>query len=772
MESTSGRVAHAQLLLPRLGQRTAEGEVDALGAAGGDPQPRVGERATRSRPARRSRRGRRPRARPRSHISPIQHEGILPRPAGSVDRRWTAYPRGVARSYTIRTYGCQMNVHDSERMAGLLEAAGYERSADRRRGRRRRVQHLRGAGERRQQALRQPRPPARRSRRPAPACRSPSAAASRRRTATTIVAQGALGRRRVRHPQRAAAARAARAGPAQRRPRRSRSPSRSRCSPPRCRRAASPRTRAGCRSRSAATTPAPSASSRRCAAPNATGAPATILAEVEALAADGVLEVTLLGQNVNAYGVEFGDRDAFAKLLRACGGVDGLERVRFTSPHPRDFTSDVIAAMAETPNVCPQLHMPLQSGSDDVLRRMRRSYRSARFLSILDEVRDRDPRRRDLHRHHRRVPRRDRGRLRRPRSTSSAPRGSPTPSPSSTRRGPAPPPPTLPDQLPKAVVQERYMRLVALQEEISWAAEPGARGPRRRGARRLGGGPQGRRHPPHERPGARRPAGALHPGRPATIRPGDVVRSRSTYGAPHHLVADGPVLQPPAHPRGRRARAARPAAHRARASRVRDPGARCRAGRDRVWRHPVSDRRRARAASPRSCTRSTQELAGAEKAFQRRTDPGATALLISVAMMILLVGPAAAVGRATRPAGRCWPGSSGTVRCRGCSRSPRSGSAGALGAGARHPVVGAGLAVRGRLRHLVDQRGVGDLVAADRRRRRGNRARGSAWCWPCSRSCCWPSTGPGSPCAAERSRTGRRARGTRRNMCAGPPRCA
>ncbi|MDT7698580.1 MAG: tRNA-2-methylthio-N6-dimethylallyladenosine synthase, partial [Pseudonocardiales bacterium] len=119
--------------------------------------------------------------------------------------------------------------------------------------------------------------------------------------------------------------------------------------------------------------------------------PGDILAEVEALAADGVLEVTLLGQNVNAYGSEFGDRGAFASLLRACGTVDGLERVRFTSPHPRDFTSDVIAAMAETPNVCPQLHMPLQSGSDRVLKAMRRSYRSARFLSILDEVRESIP---------------------------------------------------------------------------------------------------------------------------------------------------------------------------------------------------------------------------------------------------------------------------------------------------------------------------------------------------------------------------------------------
>ena len=75
------------------------------------------------------------------------------------------------------------------------------------------------------------------------------------------------------------------------------------------------------------------------------------------------------------------------RLLRACGDVEGLERVRFTSPHPRDFTDDVIEAMAETPNVMPSLHMPLQSGSDDVLKRMRRSYRSDRYLGILDRVR-------------------------------------------------------------------------------------------------------------------------------------------------------------------------------------------------------------------------------------------------------------------------------------------------------------------------------------------------------------------------------------------------
>ena len=119
--------------------------------------------------------------------------------------------------------------------------------------------------------------------------------------------------------------------------------------------------------------------------------PGDVLAEVQALVAEGVVEVTLLGQNVNSYGVEFGDRFAFGKLLRACGDIDGLERVRFTSPHPRDFTDDVIAAMAETPNVMPQLHMPMQSGSDTMLKAMKRSYRKERYLGILDRVRDAMP---------------------------------------------------------------------------------------------------------------------------------------------------------------------------------------------------------------------------------------------------------------------------------------------------------------------------------------------------------------------------------------------
>ena len=112
-----------------------------------------------------------------------------------------------------------------------------------------------------------------------------------------------------------------------------------------------------------------------------------VLKEMRTLVDQGVIEITLLGQNVNAYGVEFGDRGAFAKLLREAGEIDGLERVRFMSPHPRDFTDDVIEAMAETKNVMPHLHMPLQSGSDAILQTMRRSYRTDKYLGILDRVR-------------------------------------------------------------------------------------------------------------------------------------------------------------------------------------------------------------------------------------------------------------------------------------------------------------------------------------------------------------------------------------------------
>jgi tRNA-2-methylthio-N6-dimethylallyladenosine synthase len=117
-----------------------------------------------------------------------------------------------------------------------------------------------------------------------------------------------------------------------------------------------------------------------------------ILAEIRGLAARGVVEVTLLGQNVNTYGRDLSPvgstrKPLFAELLRQVGAVDGIRRVRFTSPHPHDFTPDVIDAMAETPAVCEHIHFPLQSGSDDVLRRMRRSYRRDRYLAWLERIR-------------------------------------------------------------------------------------------------------------------------------------------------------------------------------------------------------------------------------------------------------------------------------------------------------------------------------------------------------------------------------------------------
>jgi tRNA-2-methylthio-N6-dimethylallyladenosine synthase len=121
--------------------------------------------------------------------------------------------------------------------------------------------------------------------------------------------------------------------------------------------------------------------------PERSRTPEDVVAEVRGLVADDVVEVTLLGQNVNSYGRDLGGRALFADLLRELGRVDGLLRVRFTSPHPHDFTPDVLEAMAVTPNVMPHLHLPLQSGSDRVLRAMRRSYRRARYLDLVAATR-------------------------------------------------------------------------------------------------------------------------------------------------------------------------------------------------------------------------------------------------------------------------------------------------------------------------------------------------------------------------------------------------
>ena len=277
--------------------------------------------------------------------------------------------------------------------------------------------------------------------------------------------------------------------------------------------------------------------------------PGDILAEVQALVDQGVVEVTLLGQNVNAYGVNFADpdlprdRSAFSRLLRACGEITGLERVRFTSPHPAEFTSDVIDAMAETPTVCPQLHMPLQSGSDKVLKEMRRSYRTKKFLAILDEVRQKIPHAAittdiivgfpgeteedfqatlDV--------------VEKARFTSAftfqySPR-------------PGTPAAEYEQQVPKEVVQERYERLIALQErvcleenqklvntevELLVQADGGKKNTNTQ--RMTGRARDGRLVHFH-------PAGSID----QNIRPGDIITTTVTEAKPHFLIADAGVL--------------------------------------------------------------------------------------------------------------------------------------------------------------------------------------------------------------------------------------
>lgn len=274
--------------------------------------------------------------------------------------------------------------------------------------------------------------------------------------------------------------------------------------------------------------------------------PGDVLAEVQSLVDQGVLEVTLLGQNVNAYGVSFADQDlptdrgAFAKLLRACGRVDGLERVRFTSPHPAEFTDDVIEAMATTPNVCPTLHMPLQSGSDRILKAMRRSYRAERYLGIIDRVRAAIP--------HAAI-------------TTDVIVGFPGETEEDFAatldvversrfasaftfqysKRPGTPAAELPDQLPKAVVQERYMRLVELQERISLEENVAQIGTE---VELLVATGEGRKDVATARMSGRARDGRLVHFAPGErdIRPGDVVTTTVTGAAPHHLIADAVLL--------------------------------------------------------------------------------------------------------------------------------------------------------------------------------------------------------------------------------------
>lgn len=268
--------------------------------------------------------------------------------------------------------------------------------------------------------------------------------------------------------------------------------------------------------------------------------PADILNEIQALVDQGVLEITLLGQNVNAYGVEFGDRGAFADLLRACGKIEGLERVRFTSPHPRDFTNDVIEAMATTPNVMPQLHMPLQSGSDRILKEMRRSYRVEKYMGIIDRVREAMP--------HAAI-------------TTDIIVGFPGESEDDFlqtmdvvreakfmnaytylySKRPGTPAATMDNQVDPDVVKSRYERLVELGNDVSWEENKKVVG---QTVEVLVATGEGRKDRDSGRVSGRaRDYRLVHVsqelnGAVQEIRPGDIVTAEVTYAAPHHLLAD------------------------------------------------------------------------------------------------------------------------------------------------------------------------------------------------------------------------------------------
>jgi tRNA-2-methylthio-N6-dimethylallyladenosine synthase len=447
----------------------------------------------------------------------------------------------MTRTYAIRTYGCQMNVHDSERLSGLLEQAGYERaSGDVAEGADVVVLNTcavrENADNRLYGNLGQLYPV--KQRRPDMQIAVGGCLAQKDRariierapwvdvvfgTHNLASLPVLLERARHNHEAQIEIVEALQTFPSDL-PTRRESPYSAWVS-----------ISVGCDNRCSF-----------CIVPSLRGTekdrrPGDVLAEVRALVEADVVEVTLLGQNVNSYGRSFGDRFAFGRLLRSCGEIDGLERVRFTSPHPRDFTEDVIAAMAETANVCPGLHMPLQSGSDAVLRAMRRSYRQERYLDIIARVRAAIPAaaittdiivgfpgetESDFE------------------DTLGVVRAARFASAFTFKYSPRPGTPAadLPRQVDKDVVQDRYDRLIAVVEETALAGNRAVVGSDVEVLVSVGEG---------RKDGATgRVSGRARDGRlvhvtvgDAEVRPGDVVRATVTYGAPHHLMADGGIIE-------------------------------------------------------------------------------------------------------------------------------------------------------------------------------------------------------------------------------------
>ncbi|OBK16557.1 tRNA (N6-isopentenyl adenosine(37)-C2)-methylthiotransferase MiaB [Mycobacterium asiaticum] len=449
-----------------------------------------------------------------------------------------------ARTYQVRTYGCQMNVHDSERLAGLLEAAGYQRASD---GADADIVvfntcAVRENADNKLYGNLSHLAPRKRSN---PDMQIAVGGCLAQKDRDTVLRKapwvdvvfgthniGSLPTllERARHNNEAQVeiAEALQEFPS---------------SLPSAREsayAAWVSISVGCNN-----------SCTFCIVPSLRGkevdrSPDDVLAEVRSLVESGVLEITLLGQNVNAYGVSFADpaiprnRGAFAELLRACGGIEGLERVRFTSPHPAEFTDDVIEAMAETPNVCPALHMPLQSGSDRILRAMRRSYRAERYLGIIERVRAAMP--------HAAI-------------TTDLIVGFPGETEEDFAatldvveqarfaaaftfqysQRPGTPAADLPDQLPKAVVQERYERLIELQERISLEHNRALLG---QTVELLVASGEGRKDTRTARMTGRARDGRLvhFTAGDQEIRPGDIVTAQITEAAPHHLIADAGII--------------------------------------------------------------------------------------------------------------------------------------------------------------------------------------------------------------------------------------
>jgi tRNA-2-methylthio-N6-dimethylallyladenosine synthase len=261
-----------------------------------------------------------------------------------------------------------------------------------------------------------------------------------------------------------------------------------------------------------------------------------ILTEIEVLVADGVVEITLLGQNVNAYGSDLGEPQAFSKLLRACGEVPGLERVRFMSPHPRDFTDDVIEAMAQTENVMPTLHMPLQSGSDSVLQRMRRSYRQEKYLGIIDRVRAAMPQASITTDIIVGFPGESEEDFQATMDVVRKARFSSAYTFQYSKR-PGTPAAIMEDQIDKEVVQERYERLVKLVNQISWEENLAQVD---KSVEILVAHSEGRKDGNTNRRSGRTADGRLaHFDLGSLIaRPGDFLTGTVTSAAPHHLIGE------------------------------------------------------------------------------------------------------------------------------------------------------------------------------------------------------------------------------------------